>query len=210
MDSNDKDTTDPASDQELAVRSLQGDLSAYDEIVRRYQIMIARSLYRFCPENADLEDLVQDTFLKGFRNLSKWKPKIPFGVWLRRVGYNLAYDRLRARKRNPLYLRIETYAADVGRKGLELPDMPDQSGAADRGALTRSDLVRWLLDRLEAQDAMILSLQYLEELSLAEIALQTGWSISKIKVRSFRARNKLRKHLDNHEGLELQFASGVG
>ena len=208
MDSNDKDTTDPASDQELAVRSLQGDLSAYDEIVRRYQIMIARSLYRFCPENADLEDLVQDTFLKGFRNLSKWKPKIPFGVWLRRVGYNLAYDRLRARKRNPLYLRIETYAADVGRKGL--PDMPDQSGAADRGALTRSDLVRWLLDRLEAQDAMILSLQYLEELSLAEIALQTGWSISKIKVRSFRARNKLRKHLDNHEGLELQFASGVG
>jgi len=210
MDSNDKDTTDPASDQELAMRSLQGDLSAYDEIVRRYQTMIARSLYRFCPEKADLEDLVQDTFLKGFRNLSKWKTKIPFGVWLRRVGYNLAYDRLRARKRNPLFLTVEATASDGGKKELDPSDMPDQSVAGSRGELTRTDLVRWLLERLEAQDAMILSLQYLEDLSLTEIARQTGWSISKIKVRSFRARNKLKKHLENHEGLELQFASAVG
>ena len=59
-----------ASDEELAMDAQTGNLDAYDEIVRRYQERIWSFLYKFCPHQSELEDLVQDTFIKAYNNLA--------------------------------------------------------------------------------------------------------------------------------------------
>ena len=91
-----------ATDEQLVKATMGGNMSAYDEIVRRHQQTIAASLYHLCKNQADLEDLVQETFIRTFRKLEKWTPKASLVSWIRRIGYNLSYDYLRKQKRNPL------------------------------------------------------------------------------------------------------------
>lgn len=197
-----------ASDAKLVVESLQGDLSAYDEIVRRYQQVIAGSLYRFCANKADLEDLVQETFIRAFNKLAKWSPKASLLSWIRRIGYNISYDYLRKQKRNPLANLIQTkHEYDGVNEAVEL-NIVDESTRADQLS-SNNDLVQWLLGQLSADEAMVISMLYLDQLSVQEIADRTGWGISKIKVKTHRTRKKLKAIFESHERIKLQYSATI-
>lgn len=177
------------SDQDLVEASLEGDLGAFDEIVRRHQSMITRCLFRFCPYQADLEDLVQDTFIKSFRKLSSWQATAPFENWLRKIAYNTGYDYFRKNSRNPA--AISTNNTEESELALErLSEKSDQ-----RRDYEMTEQAQKALALLREEDRYLLTLQYLEDLSLAEIAAQMGWGLSKTKVKSFRARKKLKQLL---------------
>lgn len=182
-----------ATDQELVERSLEGDLSAFDEIVLRHQGMITRCLFRFCPHQSDLEDLVQESFIKAFRKLHLWKPIAAFEHWLRRIAYNTGHDYFRRSKRTPVSLASRGIEANE----FELERLVDKIDIQEEYQITEQ--VQLLLGELPADDRLLLTMHYLEERSLAEVAEATGWSLSKTKVKSFRAKNKLRKSLNRYD-----------
>jgi len=181
-----------SSDEDLVKASIEGDLTAFDEIVRRHQSMITRCLYRFCPYQADLEDLVQETFVKSFRKLGSWQATAPFENWLRKIAYNTGYDYFRKNSRNPASISVNhTEETDFVLETLS--EDKDQ-----RNAYEMTEQAQKILGLLPHEERLLLTLQYLEEMPLAEIAEQMGWGLSKTKVKSFRARKKLRKILINN------------
>ncbi|RPF83007.1 MAG: sigma-70 family RNA polymerase sigma factor [Verrucomicrobia bacterium TMED71] len=181
-----------SEDEDLVRASLDGNLNAFDEVVRRHQSMITRCLYRFCPYQADLEDLVQETFVKAFRKLESWQATAPFENWLRKIAYNTGYDYFRKNSRNPASISVnhseETdYVLETLSEGID-----------QRRSYEMTEQAQKVLALLQSEDRLLLTLQYLEELPLAEIAAQMGWGLSKTKVKSFRARKKLKKLLINN------------
>ena len=182
------------SDEDLVVHMQSGDdTRAFDELVRRHQGMIVGILYHFCPHKAELEDLAQETFIKAYRKIDQWKPSGTFVHWLKRIAYNTGYDYFRSNRRNPIRL-----AEKEGEKADNyLEQIPQAEQAVQETENT--ELVQKILSHLPPDDRMILTLQYLKEFSITEIADQMGWSESKIKVRSFRAKKKLKKVLERYE-----------
>ncbi len=181
-----------STDEDLVKASLDGDLNAFDEVVRRHQSMITRCLYRFCPYQADLEDLVQDSFVKAFRKLDSWQATAPFENWLRKIAYNTGYDYFRKNSRNP---------ASISVKHSEESDYVLETLSTDadqRRSYEMTEQAQKVLALLHSEERLLLTLQYLEELPLADIADQMGWGLSKTKVKSFRARKKLRQLLINN------------
>lgn len=179
-------------DEDLVKASLDGDLNAFDEVVRRHQSMITRCLYRFCPYQADLEDLVQDTFVKAFRKLDSWQATAPFENWLRKIAFNTGYDYFRKNSRNPASISVN-HSEESDYVLETLSEDKDQ-----RRSYEMTEQAQKVLALLHSEERLLLTLQYLEELPLADIATQMGWGLSKTKVKSFRARKKLRKLLINN------------
>lgn len=193
------------SEEILVERALGGNLAAYDEIIRRYQQNIAASLYRFCANNADLEDVVQETFIRAYDKLGKWTPQAPLVNWIRRIGYNLCYDNLRKQKRNPLARRVNRRDSEEEGSDFEL-EIADETVRVDVQH-ANNDLVIWLLDQLKADEAMVITMMYLDQLSVHEIGERTGWGASKIKVKVHRIRKKLKHLFETNEGIKLQYAT---
>lgn len=185
--------TETDTDHELVQRARGGDLSAFDELVRKHQGMISRCLFRFCPHQSDLEDLVQDSFIKAYRKLHLWKPTAPFENWLRRIAYNTGHDYFRRSKRTPVSM------ASLGEESNELLLNRIEDGTNIQEDYQVTEQVQQLLSELPADDRLLLTMHYLEERPLQEVAEITGWSLSKTKVKSFRAKNKLRKLLNRYD-----------
>lgn len=180
------------NDAELVRAAREGDLRAFDMLVVRYQGMITRTLFRFCPHQSDLEDLVQESFIKAYRRLHKWQPTAPFENWLRTVAYRTGQDYYRKSRRNPVQL------SDTGSEANEWRIETEPVKESGRRRFENSERVHKILQELPPDDRFVLTLQYLEDLSVKEIAERTGWSVSKCKVRSFRARKKLQQILERH------------
>ena len=181
-----------SEDEQLVSATLKGDLNAFDEIVRRHQTMITRCLFRFCPHQSDLEDLVQDTFLKAYRKIDSWQATAPFENWLRKIAYNTGYDFYRKNSRNPASISKDN--AEENENSLSRLSEPE----THRKEYEMAEQAHRALALLDPEERMLLTLQYLEETPLQEIADQMGWGLSKTKVKSFRARKKLKKLLINN------------
>ena len=186
------------SDEALALSAQQGDLDAFDEIVRRYQNRIWSFLFKFCPHQSELEDLVQNAFIKAFNNLHKWEPTGSFKSWFIRLAVNTGYDYCRKRKFEPITVAQK---ASINLEWDPLDSLID--GIESESAHPHADLIEWILLKLKPEDRLIITLQYYEEFSLNEIAEQMNWSLSNTKVKSHRARKKLEAILKKH-GLGMQ------
>lgn len=194
-----------SSDEDLVHQTLEGSMAAFDEIVRRYQQMLAASLHHLCRNPSDLEELVQETFVRSFRKLRLWKPQAPLFAWIRRIGHNLCYDYLRRQKRNPLAMqRLESTVPGTDPAGMDR--LVDESIPAD-DANCRNDLIHWLLRQLKPDEAMVVTLLHVQQCSVTEIVERTGWSPSKVKVKAHRARRKLQQIFESHEELRLQYTA---
>lgn len=180
-------------------------MAAYDEIIRRYQQPVAASLHHLCRDQSDLEDLVQETFIRSFRKLAKWTPRAPLLAWIRRIGYNLSYDYLRKQKRNPLALRTDSAPTESTAQPFAF-EIADETRGVDVVS-SRNDLITWLLRQLQPDEVLLITLIYVEQQSVKEIADRLGWSESKVKVKAFRARKKLKQFIKGNEELELQYSA---
>lgn len=186
--------TEAISDEDLARSAQGGDLDAFDEIVRRYQARLWSFLFKFCPHQSELEDLVQGAFIKAYNNIHKWRSSGSFKAWLMRVAVNTGYDYYRKRKNEPISMaqRVEN--------SLDLDLLGNLASGAEEeeSSHPNADLIEQILHELKPEDRLVVTLQYYEEFSLAEIAEQMGWSLSNAKVKSFRARKKLEKILTRY------------
>ena len=143
-----------ASDEELARYAQNGSLDAYDEIVRRYQEKIWSFLYKFCSHQSELEDLVQDTFIKAYHNLQKWKPSGTFKSWLMRLAVNTGYDYYRKRRNEPLTVAQKS-ANDSAEDPVELLSNQVEKQKEEHPA---SEQIELILLNLDPHDRLVVTL----------------------------------------------------
>lgn len=173
-------------------RVRQRDEVAARELVTHLYPLVIKIVRAHLPRRVAEEDLAQEIFLKMFANLDQYRGGVPLEHWVSRVAVSTCLDSLRFHKRRP-----ELRWADLSETEAEVLDAVIQTDdeAHPSETMAASELVGKLLDCLGPEDRMVITLLDLEEKSVAEISQLTGWSVSLVKVRAFRARAKLRKHL---------------
>lgn len=184
-------------DLPLVRQAQSGDLDAFDQLILRHQSTMTALLHRFAPTRADLEDLVQETFVKAWQGLPAWQPLRPFLHWLKRIAVRCGLEFCRRQQRSPLARSVPPTLD--GRDALDdLPAEPSTCGP-QRDALAEAQFV---LSHLPPEDRALLTLLHLEQMPLAEIAQHFGWSRINAKVKAFRALQRLKTLLLRH-GYEL-------
>jgi RNA polymerase sigma-70 factor (ECF subfamily) len=184
------------SDVELVARVRDnGDDAAFEELFNRHRRRTALIASRFFRQREQVEEIVQESFSKAYFALSDFSNQqdASFAAWIARIAYNSCYDELRRKKRRPESTMdgVSEEESERLKESLRSSD----AGSDVEGAAVARDLADKLLSRLSAEDRMVLVMLDAEEMSVAEIAKVTGWSVSKVKVRAHRARASLRRVL---------------
>lgn len=182
-------------------RVRERDEEAARALVEHLHPLVIKIVRAHLPRRVPEEDLAQDIFLKIFERLGQFRGGVPFEHWVARIAVTTCLDQLRAQKRRP-----ELRWADLSETEAEVLDavIRNESEPHPSQGLAAREIVGKLLDCLSADDRLVITLLDLEEKSLAEIRKLTGWNETLIKVRAFRARRKLRKHMDALEKGKLR------
>ena len=170
------------------------DQLAARELVEQLYPLIIRIVRAHLPRRVQEEDLAQEVFMKMFSRLGQYQGAVPFPHWVSRIAVTTCIDHLRAQKRRP-----EFRWADLSENEADVLDrVLTSENEADAGdALAARELVGKLLDQLKPDDRLVIQLLDLQQKTLIEIKELTGWNTTLIKVRAFRARQKLRKLFEN-------------
>lgn len=162
---------------------LSGNTSAFAYFVETYQNMAITIAYRICGNMQDAEDVVQESYLKAFRNLHTFKGDSKFSSWLYRIVFNTGISHSRAK----LWL-ADAELSDA----LENPSDFDTEQQIEISETTEQ--VNSVLKAMPSGESLLLTLYYLNDNPIKEIARITGLNESNVKVKLFRAR-KLFKEL---------------
>lgn len=181
-----------SADLTLVSATLQGDNSAFEELIRRHQPRVFSSIRRYVRNEADVQDVAQDVFIKAFEKLGSFRAEAPFEHWLMRMTVRCCFDYLRRHQRNR-----ETKASELGAEDWDwLENVPNTKDPMDvEQATAAREFLHKLLGQLPPAAQLIINLLEIEERSVKEIAQMTGWSVPLVKVRAFRARAQLKKLL---------------
>lgn len=173
----------------------QGDMQAFGKLVQKHQRMVYTLALRMLKNPEEAQEAAQDTFVKVYQSLSGFEGKAKFTTWMYRVVYNECLGRLRKTKRH------FTLVEDI----LEHPDEPRDfaDGLEILQREERSALVKKGIEMLTPGEAVVLTLFYLEDQAIKEIATITGSSEANIKVQLFRGRKHLTLALQKLTNKEL-------
>jgi RNA polymerase sigma-70 factor (ECF subfamily) len=177
-------------DFELISRAREGDEAAYSQIVQAYRKRILGTIARLIGRPEDVEDVGQEVFLRLYFSMDQLRTPEVFEPWLYRLTVNAAYDYLRRQRR-----RREARMADLSEQQVMLAD----AAAGSRRQETEQrhkrvrELVSSLLGAISQQDRILLSLKEIEGLSLKELAKIYRVNENALKVRLFRARQRVLK-----------------
>ncbi len=173
-----------ASDDQSAVeRVLAGDISAFEEIVRRWQSPLVNLAYRFCRDRGRAEEMAQEAFLSAYRGLKRWRKEAAFSTWLFALATNFYRSELRR-------IPARTIPLD------EVAEPVDPRASAARFEDDDRDLaVRRAVSALPAKYREALILFYFHEMDVPAAALSLGLPEGTFKARLFRGREILRGKL---------------
>jgi RNA polymerase sigma-70 factor (ECF subfamily) len=181
-------------DQADIQKILAGDARGYRSLLQRHRSRVFTVAKKVVGDPALAEEVAQDVFIKAFKSLEEFRGDARFGTWLYRIAWTTAISALRREKRHRGH-------EDVALR----EDLDDPSPAFPDGfSLVARDEQKQLIDRalqgMKPEERFALTLFYLEERSLNEIAEITGEEVGTIKVRLFRARQRMASRLQ----LDLQ------
>ena len=190
-----RDARDEAAALEAAERVLSGDDGAFRVIVETYGEWLAGVVGRRVPLQ-EVQDVVQDAFVRAYRALPGFRRECPLRVWLVRIAKLAAADHWRRQYRNR-----EVAMSDFDEAGLVGVERAAAAGEAERSAEEeRSEAARELVEtamgRISPEDRAVLTMTELEGKSMEETAAALGCGISAAKVRAFRARKRLKKAVE--------------
>ena len=177
-------------DSELVKRANAGDQSAFRQLVflyKDYALSLVRSILK---DPVRSEDVLQDAFIKVFKNLKTFKFNAAFSTWLYRIVVNTSYNEL---KRNKPFIALEATTAE--------------SLKIEAKQLTEADQKKYInlvLDQMKPDEALVLRLHYLNELKIKEIEAITDFSTSKIKVSLHRGRENFHSKLKRLLGKDIK------
>ena len=181
----------------LVAAAKGGEVSAFEELVTRYERKIFRLTRNITGNMQDAEDAMQEAFLKSYEHLANFKGDSRFYTWLVRIAVNEALMKLR--HRHPGEFSIDE---EVGASGEELmPRELDDWGPTPEERYQQVEMQEILseaIDKLEPDFRIVFILRDVEELSTEETAKLLDLSITATKSRLLRARLKLRQRLNRH------------
>lgn len=162
---------------------LNGDRSAFVELVGRYKNMVFSIALKIVHSREDAEEVAQDVFVKAYQSLGSFERKSKFSTWLYRITYNAAVTKIRRKK--PEFVAIDdrliaNYSED---------EIREYAGQLDQDE--RKLLIDRALKRIPEEDNLLVTLFYKSENSVEEISAIMGLSATNVKVRLHRIRKKL-------------------
>jgi RNA polymerase sigma-70 factor (ECF subfamily) len=169
-------------DAALVSRILAGEKEAYGTLMGRYRDSFGRYATHLLGDRHEAEDVLQDTFVRGFRFLRQCQDPDRVGAWLFRILVNRCRSAHGTRRRKGVTLPLD-----------EEPNLPSRASSAD--AIGWRDEIQRALARLPADHREAFLLKYVEELSYEEMESITGAGISALKMRTKRACDRLRELL---------------
>jgi RNA polymerase sigma factor (sigma-70 family) len=185
------------TDDELVKAVLAGDESAFESIFTRYRRLVVHLVGRFFNQPETVEDISQQSFTKAYFSLKDFRGENDksFQSWLSRLTVNVCYDELRRSRRKP-----ENLFSDLSDDEFDfVENIAEHKSLNSEESLSNKDLTVKLLQGLEVEDRLAVTLYYAEENSVAEVAEMLGWSESKLKTRLYRTRNYLRNVLSGFD-----------
>lgn len=174
------------AESHLVDRARNGDEDAFMELVTIYKPRITKMASRFGNDAAEVGDLTQEIFLEVWRSISGYRGKAPFEHWISKVALNRCRKFLRREYKRRKQEVVSEHAAD---------SVSETATDARRNNDAKEVLAN-AMTQLKPDDALVLNLRELEGYSLQEVADLTGWSIASVKVKTHRARQRLREILE--------------
>jgi RNA polymerase sigma-70 factor (ECF subfamily) len=181
------------SDQLLVERAQQGDKSAFDVLVLKYQYRITQLVARYIHNPSDALDVTQEAFIKAYKALASFRNESAFYTWLYRIAINTAKNHLVAQSRRPPSDDIDAQDAEQfeGRSGLKEYGTPEHMLMKDEIEREIATAIENLPDELRTA----ITLRELDGLSYEEIAEVMGCPIGTVRSRIFRARESIENRL---------------
>ncbi len=171
----------PFSDIQCITSILNGNKQLYSVLVNRYKDLVYTAVVRLVKNNEVAEEVAQDTFIKAYNALNKFKGDAKFSTWLYRIAYNSSLDYLKKKK-----LNIEPIS-----KLNEMDVVSSLDVLNEIEKVERNTIIKRCIEQLNGDDSFLLTLYYYEELSIVELANVLDLTLSNTKQKLFRARKKL-------------------
>lgn len=173
-------------------RVRQGDEAAARRLMQHLHPLVLKVVRSHRPRRTSEEDLTQSVFMKMFAHLNQFSGSVPLEHWVSRIAVNTCLNQLRHEQARP-----ELRYADLTEEEEQV--VQSLATTAEELPVSRQVAARELVDRLlgllTPEDRLVVTLLHLEECTLEEVRQRTGWNTGIVKVRAFRARQKLKKHL---------------
>src|ERR1700689_4331970 len=176
-------------ERQLVRLAQSGEEAAFEELIRRHQQRVFGLVHGILRRREDVEDVVQQVFLKVFVSLKRFDQRAAFSTWLYKIAVNECWDYLRKKKVRPLVYESDLSEEQVSRlDGIVSAERPPQS--ADDRAEVR-EFLEQVLEKVPEQDRQLLILKEMEGFSVQELAVILDLNANTVKVRLFRARGKI-------------------
>ncbi|CAM3083568.1 RNA polymerase sigma factor SigW [Paenibacillus lupini] len=179
----------------LARLALKGDQRAFAELVGLYQDKLFHMAYRMLYNRQEAEDVVQETFLRVYKNLERYDESLKFSTWIYRIATNLCIDRLR--KRKPSYSLDAESTDHEGLDGYSMIPSDNRTPESELLLTETQRIIHESIDSLPPKYKTIMMLRYIQEMSLQEISDVLDMPVTTIKTRVHRGREFLRKKLEH-------------
>lgn len=180
-------------DRELVEKALKGNQSAYNELMEKYRNALTRHVQRMVRQQGEVDDLVQECFIKAFSALNSYSTDYAFSTWLYKIATNHTIDFLRKKKLSTMSIDRPIQTKD-GEVEYELPDVsyrPDRHIVEDE----RRELIQEAIGQLPEKYNRVIVMRHQQEKSYEEIARELDLPLGTVKAHIFRARALLYKYL---------------
>ena len=181
------------TDQALVTKARAGDADAYRVLVERHSRSLFRLAFRMTGNEQDAEDVVQESFLRAYRQIGKFDERASFGTWLYRIAVNCSLDLCRSRKR-----RSEQMAPADPEMDDPILSLPSNDPTPDRMAMSSEvrERVAAAMNELSASERTAFVLRHFEGMCIEEVSRVLGCQPGAAKHSVFRAVQKLRRALE--------------
>ena len=169
--------------QILINQIVEGDTKAFAVLVDRYKDLVFTLALRMLKNREEAEEVAQDTFIKTYKSIGKFKGDSKFSTWIYRVAYNSCLDRIKKNKKHINTLEINEFTTH---QVVTLDNALDKMETKERNVAMKK-----CIDALPSEESFLLTLYYFDDLSLNEISKIVGITSNSIKVKLFRSRKKL-------------------
>jgi RNA polymerase sigma-70 factor (ECF subfamily) len=185
------DAKSVVSDEQLIAKFQLGDLQAYDILVRRYKDQLLNFVYRFVGNRTDAEDIVQETFLRVYKNKHMYKEIAKFSTWVYTIAGNLAKTELRRRKRHKIF-SVSNFVNEE--KDYDIPDH-DHSPEKKVDSAIQEGIIQKAIEKLPAKFKEVIILRDIQGFAYEEISQILNIPLGTVKSRVNRGRLKLQEDL---------------
>jgi RNA polymerase sigma-70 factor (ECF subfamily) len=173
--------------------ALSGDQDAFAWLMKKYKGPLQNLIYKMVSDKNEIEDLIQEVFIKAFNSLRNYSQEYAFSTWIYRIAINNTIDYLRKKK-------LETFSIDIdSEEDDDRPkfEIPDSSYSADANIILeqRQQIINDAINSLPEKYRKVIELRHKEELSYEEISEILNLPIGTVKAHLFRARELLNKYL---------------